>query len=190
MSLRVFHRADDAGAEAIPLSPDAQGLRKVLGCFTTGVVVATTLGPSEMPVGLTINSFNSVSLNPPLILWSLSLSAPSLAAFRGHPAFAINILSADQADLCHRFARPARDKFAGIPWSRGLMNVPLLSDALASLECAVWRRHEGGDHEIIIGEVRHLRATDKAPLVYHRGRLTQLPADDKSGSMSAMGGLA
>lgn len=153
---------------------DAKELRNTLGCFTTGVVVATTVGEGGMPVGLTINSFNSVSLDPPLILWSLSLSAPSLSAFRAHPAFAINILSIDQADLCLRFARPSDNKFKGVSWSAGMHGIPLISDALGWLECEVWRRHDGGDHEIIIGQVRGLRSTDKLPLVYHRGRLKRI----------------
>jgi flavin reductase (DIM6/NTAB) family NADH-FMN oxidoreductase RutF len=153
---------------------DFRSLREALGCFATGVVVVTTLGDHGAPVGLTINSFNSVSLDPPLVLWSLALSAQSLRAFRTHEAFAINILSADQADLCHQFARPSEDKFADVSWTPGLMGVPVLDDAHAHLECKVWRRYEGGDHEIILGEVMALQAHDKSPLVYHRGRFAQV----------------
>lgn len=153
---------------------DANELRNTLGCFTTGVVVATTVGDGGMPVGLTINSFNSVSLDPPLILWSLSLAAPSLSAFRAHSTFAINILSIDQADLCLRFAKSAENKFKDVSWTAGMNGIPLISNALGWLECEVWRRHDGGDHEIIIGEVMGLGSTDKLPLVYHRGRLKRI----------------
>ena len=153
---------------------NSRELRDVLGSFATGVVVVTTLGDGGAPVGLTINSFNSVSLDPPLVLWSLALTAPSLGAFRAHDAFAVNILSRDQADLCMRFARPSDDKFAGVSWRPGLKGVPVLNDAHAHLECRTWRHYEGGDHEIIIGEVMALAATDTAPLVYHRGRLAHV----------------
>lgn len=155
---------------------DRQELRAALGCFATGVVVVTTLGKGGAPVGLTINSFNSVSLDPPLVLWSLALSAPSLDAFRSHPAFAINILSAEQADACRQFARPAPDKFAGVGWTPGHEGVPVLDGAVANLQCRTFRRYEGGDHEIFLGEVVGLRASDREPLVYHRGRFAQVMA--------------
>ena len=92
-------------------------LREALGSFPTGVAVVTTLGDEGAPLGLTVNSFNSVSLDPALVLWSLALSSPSIEAFRKHGAFAINILRKDQGELCMRFARPADDKFKGVEWT-------------------------------------------------------------------------
>ena len=149
-------------------------LRTVLGSFTTGVVVVTTLGEQGRPVGLTINSFNSVSLEPPLILWSLSLKAPSLEAFRTHPHFVINILSEHQESIGRQFARPSADKFAGIEYTRGITDVPILAGAAAHLECRTYARYPGGDHEIYLGEVTALQDHGHEPLVYHRGSFRRL----------------
>jgi len=157
---------------------DASLLRQTLGCYPTGVVVATTLGDSDAPVGLTINSFSSVSLDPPLILWSIAHSAPSLNAFRNHTSFAINILSEQQKVACMQFSQPSENKFAGIEWHSGYDGVPVLDNALAVLQCKTYQRYAGGDHEIVLGEVRHIDHTDQAPLVFHRGRLLGLPAEE------------
>jgi len=152
-------------------------LRQTLGCFPTGVVVATTIGDGGAPVGLTINSFSSVSLDPPLILWSLALTAPSLSAFQTHKGFAINILSEEQQDECMQFSRPSENKFEGINWQPGYEGVPLLDNALAVLQCRTYQRYEGGDHEIYLGEVMEMDSTDKAPLVFHRGKLVSLATE-------------
>jgi len=149
-------------------------LREALGCFPTGVVVATTLGDGGAPVGLTVNSFSSVSLDPPLILWSLALSAPSLGAFRKHPGFTINILSEEQHALCMQFSKPSDNKFEGIDWHTGYEGTPIIDNALAVLQCKTYRRFAGGDHEIFLGEVRKIDFTDKKPLVFHRGSFVEL----------------
>jgi len=149
-------------------------LRETLGCFPTGVVVATTLDSDDMPIGITINSFSSVSLEPALILWSIALNTPSLNAFRQHPAFAINILSTAQKSLCMQFAQPSEDKFAGVDWHAGYKGTPVIDNALAVLQCRTFRRYEGGDHEIYLGEVMQVDSTDQQPLVFHRGKLVQL----------------
>ena len=166
--------ATDSRAEGRSSSFGSRELREVLGCFATGVAVVTTVGDGGVPVGVTINSFNSVSLNPPLVLWSLSLAAPSLSAFRNHRAFAVNILSEGQVHIGRQFARPAPDKFAGIDWQPGYRGVPLIAETAARLECRTWQRYEGGDHEIFIGEVIAMAATDKAPLVFPRGRFARV----------------
>jgi len=153
---------------------DSALLRETLGCFPTGVVVAATRGDANAPVGLTINSFTSVSLDPPLILWSIALNAPSLSAFREHDAFTINILSEEQQSLCMQFATPADNKFEGVSWRPGYKDTPIISDALAVLQCRTYRRYEGGDHEIYVGEVKKIEFTDKKPLVFHRGRFVEL----------------
>ncbi|MGI9425988.1 MAG: flavin reductase family protein [Hyphomicrobiaceae bacterium] len=155
-------------------SVDERELRDVLGCFATGVAVATTCDHDGEPVGLTISSFNSVSLNPPLILWSLARDARSHAAFCAASAFAINILSNEQKDVCMRFAKSSIDKFGGVAWHSGIRGIPVITDALATLECRHYRQYEGGDHTIFIGEVVHVDASEKAPLIYHRGALTGL----------------
>ena len=153
---------------------EAAELRAALGCFATGVIVVTTLGDQGVPVGLTINSFNSVSLDPPLVLWSLANAAPSAGAFRNHDGFAINILADDQIALCRQFARPSDDKFDGVSFWSGYSDVPLIAGAAAHLQCRAYARYPGGDHEIHLGEVVGYSISDKNPLVFHRGRFTGL----------------
>lgn len=153
---------------------DPASLRHALGCFATGIVVVTTLDGDGRPVGLTVNSFNSVSMSPPLVLWSLSLGSPSLAAFRGHPSFVINVLAESQLDICMQFARPGEDKFAGVAWEPGLSGVPVLAGTVATLECRNYRQYEGGDHEIFLGEVKALSSREKPPLIFNRGKFGTL----------------
>jgi 3-hydroxy-9,10-secoandrosta-1,3,5(10)-triene-9,17-dione monooxygenase reductase component len=129
----------------------------------------TARGPDGARVGCTASSFNTVSLEPPLVLWSLGLRAASLSAFRATDHFGVSILAEDQRDLALHFARPAEDKFAGIAIREGAHGVPLISGALAHLECRIVARYAGGDHEIMLGEVLDLERRDGAPLVYHRG---------------------
>lgn len=149
---------------------NAELLRKALGCFPTGVVVVTTLGDNGSPVGITVNSFSSVSLDPPLILWSIALNAPSLGAFRNHSGFTINILSEEQQELSLQFARPSDDKFQGVDWHPGYADTPVLDNSMAVLQCKTYRCHEGGDHEIFLGEVQKINFNDQRPLVFHRGQ--------------------
>jgi len=152
-------------------------LRKALGCFPTGVVVVTTLGDNGAPVGVTVNSFSSVSLDPPLVLWNIALNAPSLGAFRTHPGFTINILSEEQQELGLQFARPSTNKFAGVDWHPGLSDTPVLDNAIAVLQCKTYRRYEGGDHEIYLGEVHKINFNEQQPLVFHRGQFAKIAHD-------------
>lgn len=149
-------------------------LRDVLGSFTTGVVVVTTVGDRGRPIGLTVNSFNSVSIDPPLILWSLSLKSPSLHAFRAHNWFAVNILAEDQERLCRQFATPSVDKFLNVRFDLGETGVPVLHGAAAYLECSTYARYPGGDHEIYLGEIQAMRDYGLAPLIFHRGAIRRL----------------
>ena len=149
-------------------------LRQALGCFATGVAVITTLGDWDAPVGLTVNSFSSVSLDPPLILWSLSHNAPSFGAFQRHDGFAVNIMSADAKDLVQRFARPSPDKFRGVAWTSGYLGVPLLDDVVATFECRTESRIAKGDHEIYIGKIVSYASTERSPLLFHRGSFATL----------------
>lgn len=153
---------------------DHAPLRQALGCFATGVAVITTLGDRGAPVGLTVNSFSSVSLNPPLVLWSLSIAAPSLGAFQRHEGFAVNVMSADAKGVVQRFARPSPNKFADVAWRSGLLGIPLLDDVVATFECRTESRISRGDHEIYIGRVERYSRTDRRPLVFHRGSYTTL----------------
>lgn len=149
-------------------------LRDTLGCFPTGVAVATTITTDGTPVGLTINSFNSVSLDPPLILWSLANTAPSFDAFNTHGAFTINILGSDQSQLCCQFSNPSPDKFAGVRWRAGHKGTPVLNDVMVTLECDTYRVVDGGDHRVFLGQVKRMRRREAQPLVFHRGQLVAL----------------
>lgn len=156
---------DDTGAF------DSRGLRDALGCYGTGVAIAATRDADGAPVGLTINSFSSVSLDPPLILWSLDLNSGSLSVFRQAQAFSISVLSQEQAALARRFASPVLSRFGDAPHHEGSLGVPVIGNALASFECAVEARHPGGDHEIIIGRVRRIsHRLGGRPLLFWKGR--------------------
>jgi 3-hydroxy-9,10-secoandrosta-1,3,5(10)-triene-9,17-dione monooxygenase reductase component len=148
---------------------DTRAFRNALGAFTTGVTVVTTCDGDGRDVGLTVNSFNSVSLEPPLVLWSLARNAASLPAFVEAEHFAVHILAADQEPLSNRFAQRGADKFAGIELARGEGGVPLLPGCAARFRCRTAYRHEGGDHEIFVGEVLGFEAFERAPLVFHKG---------------------
>ena len=149
---------------------DPRDLRNALSTFATGVSIVTTLDRRGAPIGLTCNSFSSVSLSPPLVLWSLSLRSPNLSNFLQAPAFAINILAADQLPLARRFSRPHANKFGDVPFAQGAEGVPLLSLAAAHLECRNETRYYSGDHVIFIGHVLHYAWRDCPPLVFWRGR--------------------
>lgn len=155
---------------------DAAEFRRLLGTFPTGVAIITTRTAGGVPVGLTCNSFSSVSLEPPLVLFSLRKASSSLEAFRAAPSFAINILSQEQDALSARFASSKiTDKFEGIAWSAGSRGLPLIDDCLASFECRVYASHEAGDHVIFIGEVESMRGgeTNEA-LVFYKGAYMML----------------
>jgi len=145
--------------------------------FATGVTVVTARGANGAPVGLTANSFNSVSLNPPLVLWSLSRSAGSMPAFERGSHYAINILAAEQHALAERFASKAVDRFADVAFSEGAGGAPILEGAAAVFECFNRSRYEEGDHVIFVGEVERCSwRAGATPLIFHGGRyFTELP---------------
>jgi len=151
--------------------PD-RALRAALSQFATGVTIVTALAPDGEPIGLTVSSFNSVSLSPPLVLWSLSHGSHSLDAFRQCEHYAIHVLAASQLELAQRFAARGVDRFAGLTCAIGLGHVPLLPDTLATFECRNHRQHPEGDHTIFVGEVlRCTHQADAPPLLYHRSTL-------------------
>ena len=152
------------------LAFDSRELRQVLGSFVTGVTVITTLDANGKPHGLTANSFSSVSLDPPLILWSQSLKAPSHPVFRDGERFVVNILADDQVEISQRFSRGGADKFAGCSTRPGLGSVPLLGGCSAYLECRRISSFPGGDHMIFLGEVERIERTGRQPLVFGGGR--------------------
>jgi flavin reductase (DIM6/NTAB) family NADH-FMN oxidoreductase RutF/DNA-binding IclR family transcriptional regulator len=149
---------------------DARELRNVLGNFVTGVTVITTLTPDGKAHGLTANSFSSVSLDPPLILWSQSLSAPSYPVFRDAERFAISILADDQVDISNRFARGGIEKFEGVRTRPGIGGIPLIEDCVATLECAKVTSYPGGDHVVFIGRVERMDSAARRPLAFGGGK--------------------
>lgn len=151
-------------------SLDVRELRNLLGQFATGVTVVTTRTADGRNIGMTANSFSSVSLEPPLVLWSLARTAPSLNDFLQASHFAINVLGADQHGLSGQFARPASDKFAGVSFSHGKAGMPVLDDVAAVLVCRNVTQYEGGDHLIFLGEIEQCRYSGVEPLVFHAGR--------------------
>jgi flavin reductase (DIM6/NTAB) family NADH-FMN oxidoreductase RutF len=155
---------------------DARRFRNALGCFATGVCVVTTQRPEGKREGLTVNSFSSVSLKPPLILWSLSRHAKCASAFRDARYFAVNVLAADQRELSLRFARSEGDKYAGIEdlVSEGIDRVPLLEGVVARFECRNQFQNYGGDHIVLIGLVERFEYWSRPPLLYHRGHYRTL----------------
>lgn len=148
---------------------DPKSFRKALGTFTTGVTIVTTRDANGKDVGLTANSFNSVSLDPPLILWSIDKKSSSFQAFMDEEHFAVHILSVEQEGLSGQFARSGIERFSGIEVGRGPHDIPLLNDCSARFICKTHERYAGGDHVIIVGEVIEFDSTPVGPLVFHSG---------------------
>jgi flavin reductase (DIM6/NTAB) family NADH-FMN oxidoreductase RutF len=150
---------------------DMRDFRNALGMFPTGVAVVTAQGDKGTFVGLTVNSFSSLSLDPPLVLWSLYSRSPSMRTFERASHFAINILSEDQLDISRRFATPGANKFAHLDIAGGLGAAPLIQGCAAHIECRAHAQHLGGDHLLFIGHVeRYSYDPSKRPLVFHGGR--------------------
>lgn len=146
-----------------------KAFRNALGAFATGVTIATTLDSNGGPVGVTASSFNSVSLDPPLVLWSLAKSSLSRAAFCDSGHFAVHVLAASQEALSNRFARSGDDKFSGVNWTRGALGSPVFDHHAALFQCKTRHQYEGGDHIILVGEVFEYETRDEPPLLFHAG---------------------
>ena len=163
--------ARPAGRSARPPDFSAREFRASLGMFATGVTIVTARTADGELVGLTANSFNSVSLAPPLVLWSLAQSAGSVVAFSNGLHYAINVLAADQQPLAERFAARGLDRWAGVDFSEGVNGAPLLRGAAATFECFNRSQYVEGDHIIFVGEVeRCAHRADASPLLFHGGR--------------------
>jgi 3-hydroxy-9,10-secoandrosta-1,3,5(10)-triene-9,17-dione monooxygenase reductase component len=148
--------------------------RNALGSFATGVCIITTVGKNGQKVGMTANSFNSVSLTPPLILWSIGKSTNCFDDFIAADAFAVHILAADQQDLSNRFATTGEDRFANIQCTDGLSGIPILPHYSACFECKVANQFDGGDHIIMTGEVVRFSDNQLDPLLFYRGSYHKL----------------
>jgi 3-hydroxy-9,10-secoandrosta-1,3,5(10)-triene-9,17-dione monooxygenase reductase component len=149
---------------------DAPSFRKALGAFTTGVTIVTTIDETGADIGITANSFNSVSLDPPLVLWSIGKSSTNLKAFLTTRHFAVHILAGDQDALASLFSKRGVDRFAGLSVARGPDGIPLLDGCTARFQCRSAFQYEGGDHVILVGEVLEFDHYDREPLVFKGGR--------------------
>ena len=148
---------------------DILKLRQCLGHFATGVTVVTCAAADGSPRGITANSFSSVSLEPPLVLWNIAKVSNSLQAYLGAEHFAINILAADQQAVSEHFARTDHTRFNGIDYTQSSDGVPILPGTIACLECRTHDIHDCGDHYIIIGEISRFRSNGGDPLIFLHG---------------------
>ena len=157
---------------------DSQFLRNGLGCFATGIATVTTRRANGSPVAVTINSFSSLSMDPPLVQWNLDSRSTALEAFKGAPGFLVHILAAHQDELSKRFSRQGEDRWNGVEYDEGVFGLPRLRGAHATIECALHDVLSGGDHQMFLGRVLRVDTdVDARPLVFYRGRYHQLAAD-------------
>jgi len=151
------------------LKIDLDEFRRALSCFATGVAVVTTCDTNGAKVGMTVSSFNSVSMDPPLVLWSIAHDSNCYGIFMDAEYFAVNVLTSSQHDLSLRFADRGADRFAGLECREGVHGIPVLPEYAACFECRVEHRYDGGDHKIIVGRVLRLDDRDEDPLIFYRG---------------------
>ncbi|RYF61438.1 MAG: flavin reductase [Comamonadaceae bacterium] len=157
--------------QARPPSFTPEEFRNALGMFATGVTIVTAVAADGKLVGLTANSFNSVSLDPPLVLWSLARGAASMAALSTGSHYAVNILAANQKELAQRFSQKAVDRWEDVEFTHGSGGAPVIAGAVATFECFNRSRYDEGDHVIFVGEVERCSyAAGASPLLYHGGR--------------------
>lgn len=149
---------------------DSRQFSRALSQFATGVTVITARLPDGAFVGVTINSFNSVSLEPPLVLWSLAHTATSMAAFSASTGYVINVLAGDQIELAQRFAEPGDDRFNTVSYSLSRQGIPVLAGSVAWFECHHRSRYVEGDHVIFVGAVERCHSHPSRTLGFHRGR--------------------
>lgn len=158
---------------------DPRDFRNALGTYATGVTIITAAAPDGKPYGLTCNSFASVSLNPPLVLWSLVVYSSSLTIFQNASHFTVNVLGASQQALANKFAKSSDDKFTGVDWAPGLGNAPVLAESVANFQCRSVNRYYGGDHVIFLGAVEAYTYNAKEPLLFARGAFGRFMTDDE-----------
>ena len=151
--------------------------KEVMGNYPTGVTIVTTKDDQGNPVGLTVNSFASVSLDPLLILWSIDHSVSSLDVFKNAGKFAVNILAGNQQELCKTFASKNLDRFGSCQWETSEYGLPVISDTFAVLQCETYQTVEAGDHTILIGRVLEIDKGDQDPMLYHGRKFGPIPSD-------------
>ena len=157
------------------MAVDAREIRNVMGHFATGVTVITTKDTTGKPFGLTVNSFTSLSLNPPLVVVCVDKTVDCYSCFDDSKVFAVNVLNEDQEELSRRFATKGIEKFEGIPWRMGENGSPLLDGVIGAIECKVAHSYEGGDHTIFLGEISSATANGDRPLLFFKGNYHRLP---------------
>lgn len=167
---------------------DPQDFRRALGAFATGVTIVTARAADGSPVGITANSFNSVSLDPPMVLWSLAKNARSLPVFAGTEHWNVHVLANDQEMLSNRFARAGEDKFGGLELDTGVSDAPLIPGCSARFQCRTAFQYEGGDHVIFVGEVVDYDCAPNPPLLYVTGGYAL--AAGKAGAVASVAGEA
>ena len=150
-------------------SIDPRDFRNALGTYATGVTVITAADVDGRPHGLTCNSFTSVSLNPPLVLWSLGMFSQRLPIFQNASHFAVNVLGASQQPLAKQFSSSSEDKFTGVEWTAGRGGAPVLKGSVANFQCRAVDRYYGGDHVIFLGAVEAYAYDRQEPLLFARG---------------------
>jgi flavin reductase (DIM6/NTAB) family NADH-FMN oxidoreductase RutF/DNA-binding MarR family transcriptional regulator len=168
---KVTHSKEAGALESGAPQGNADAFRRALGHFSTGVTIITAEADG-VRAGITANSFNSVSLDPPLVLWSVKKTSTSWPVFAASNSFAINVLASDQAQLASQFARSGTDKFKDVDWKPGATGAPLLARVTAQFECVRRVEYEGGDHLIVVGEVTHFARYERRPLVFTQGRFS------------------
>jgi flavin reductase (DIM6/NTAB) family NADH-FMN oxidoreductase RutF len=162
-------------ANSFKTSPlETREFRDALGAFSTGITIVTALGPRGEKVGMTVNSFSSVSLEPALILWSIDRNASCYSEFIACNHYAVHILSAEQKTLSNLFSSRDNDQFSGLVCDKGIADLPLLPDYSACFQCAAEHQYDGGDHVILVGRVLAFCDRGAAPLLYYRGGYASL----------------
>lgn len=157
---------------------DPRVLRDALGCYSTGIILATANDSEGAPVGLTANSFTSVSLDPPLLLFCLAKSSSRLKTFESADFFAVNVLHVGQQQIVSHFAKRGATRFGEGSCERGISGLPIIADSLAVFECVRYSRHDAGDHVIFVGLIERARFTESGePLVYYQGKFRRLEFD-------------
>jgi 3-hydroxy-9,10-secoandrosta-1,3,5(10)-triene-9,17-dione monooxygenase reductase component len=150
------------------VAPDAAGFRTVMGHFATGVAIVTAIADGE-PVGMACNSFTSVSLEPPLVLFCAAKSSSTWPLIQGAGSWCVNMLAEDGEALCRTFATKGADRYAGLGWRAAVTGAPVLDEALAYIDCTMHAEHDAGDHVIAVGRVVELGHRDAKPLLFYRG---------------------
>ncbi|MCP1121243.1 flavin reductase family protein [Robbsia andropogonis] len=164
-----------------PVPFDSKDFRRALGRFATGVTVVTTSGNGSMPIGMTCNSFTSLSLDPPLVQWSIAKNSRNYTVMCAANHFAVHVLEAGQSELCHQFSARDIDRFANVRLETGLHGLPLLNNYHARFECEMYARHEAGDHTIVVGRVLRVSHNEGDPLIFYCGSLLHGASLDPTG---------